>query len=101
MQNITYTLEGFTAKRIQDRSIVSSIKPKFEKQFFLGLIVFFTNCEHKIVIVLIWFAETVEQFSASQLSWTHLNRQRNSCQILYNWSNYGSVLYAFSSKKRV
>ena len=68
MQNITYTLEGFTAKRIQDRSIVSSIKPKFEKQFFLGLIVFFTNCEHKIVIVLIWFVEAVEQFSASQLS---------------------------------
>ena len=37
LKNI-YLRKKFTAKRVQDRSIVSLIKPKFDDQFFVDFI---------------------------------------------------------------
>ena len=46
-----------TPKRIQDRSIVSSIKPKFDNHFLL-VYVFCMHCEREIVFALIFKTDT-------------------------------------------
>ena len=50
----------YMAKKIRDRYIVSSIKPKY-----LLISVFCTNCKHEIVFVLI--CRTVRTISSLQL----------------------------------
>ena len=55
----------YTANRIWDRSIFSSIKPKSDDQFFLDLY-FCTSCELQIFFWF-WFVELKKQFQAHNL----------------------------------
>ena len=43
---------GCTAKRIRDRPIISSLKPKIDDRFFVDLCVC-TSCEPEIVLLLL------------------------------------------------
>ena len=67
---------NFTAKKMQDRFIVSSIKPKIDNQFFVSYIVYVlcTNCEREIVF------DDLQNWQ-NDFSFT-TNQRKIGCQIL-------------------
>ena len=83
-------------KRVQDRSIVSSIKPEFDGRFFVD----FTCCVRVMnkKLFLFWFAELKEQFQVHNLYKTRWSKKicgQTLVQIEgWNWI----VLYSFSCK---
>ena len=71
-----------TAKGIRYRSIVSSIKPRFDDQLHILIYVFCTNHEHKIVFVLICFVLNWQNNIRCATCTKHVNQQRIICQSL-------------------
>ena len=85
----------FTAKRIQNGSIISSFKPIFDKGFFFDLPnVFCTSCEPEIVLTVLKIKTKI--ISHSQFVQNTQINQELVVKFWLNRKNYGSVSYSFN-----
>ena len=79
-RNICNTVGYGIDKRIQDQSIVSSIKPKLTIDSLLIYLVY-TSCKREIVFVLICLNGSLYNFRLATCT-KHVNQERIHCQIL-------------------